>query len=190
MAKLVTYQSLCTRRAVMAAASEKWSAIMEDMEVYVHFSPHFPCFLVRWALMLSLEPLLFFKKPSIFAPCVLLIGHQQLEDPKRPLFRANARGDALHEGDCVFHQSFFYCSSKLWKSFALGKSSKFKTIVSPDSELDHTPPSAREWEWPYHSHRTADLFAKNIYKSCIIHAQMLMWQVSGVGGFMAGASII
>lgn len=89
-----------------------------------------------------------------------------------------------------FFQYFFRCSSKLWKSFASGKSSKFKTIASPDSELDHTSLSAREWEWPYHSHGTADLFAKNIYKPCIIHAKMLMGQVSGVGCFIAGASII
>lgn len=74
----------------------------------------------------------------------------------------------------LYMREVVFFINSLWKSFASGKSSKLQTIVSPDNKLNHAPLSVRKWEWPYHLDGTADLFAKNIYNSCIIHAKMLM----------------
>lgn len=138
-----------------------WRAIMEDVEDVSTFSIFLgkmspDATLNSWSILCHYC----FLRSNLCCVSVMLIAQLELEDPRQPSFCAKEHRDASYEETCVFHQCF---------SIAVQKCKSKSSIVSPDSELDH-----HEWEWPYHSHGTADLFAKSIYKSCIIHAKMLM----------------
>lgn len=93
-------------------------------------------------------------------------------------------------GFFVFCFKYFSVAVQNLEGHLLQKGSTFKTTVSPDRELHPGPPKCPRMPtalsltwicWP---------ICKNIYKSCIIHAILLMGQVSGVDCFFDVARTI